>query len=128
MSRKDDIMARKSNLAVQSENQITEQFLEETANEDTGDGMQVEQQTEDYSKYDDAAASAEVAPTRLNDSTLMPKQSDEVMNIVNGSGTKSDKIRRLIALGEKRGSIAKMLGIRYQHVRNVEITPIKRTA
>ena len=46
--------------------------------------------------------------------------------IINSSATKSDKIRQLLATGMKRGDVAKALNIRYQHVRNVEITPIKR--
>jgi hypothetical protein len=70
----------------------------------------------------EAAQKAEQQPE------LMPKQTQEVINIVSSSATKSDKIRQLIALGEKRGTVAKLLGIRYQHVRNVEITPIKRKA
>lgn len=40
--------------------------------------------------------------------------------------TTSSKIRHLTSLGLKRGEIAKILGIRYQHVRNVQITPIKK--
>jgi hypothetical protein len=42
--------------------------------------------------------------------------------------TKSAKIRFLDSKGMKRGDIAKKLGIRYQHVRNVLVTPIKKTA
>lgn len=41
-------------------------------------------------------------------------------------GTKSAAIRKLLAEGKTRGEVAKMLEIRYQHVRNVEITPIKK--
>lgn len=41
-------------------------------------------------------------------------------------GTKSSAIRRLTEQGKSRGDIAKMLNIRYQHVRNVLITPIKK--
>lgn len=41
-------------------------------------------------------------------------------------GTKSSAIRRLSEQGKLRGEIAKMLDIRYQHVRNVLITPIKK--
>lgn len=48
--------------------------------------------------------------------------------IMAGSTTKSVKIRGLLASGLKRGEVAKLLGIRYQHVRNVEITPVKRVA
>ena len=40
--------------------------------------------------------------------------------------TKSSVIRLLHAEGMNRGAIAKKLGIRYQHVRNVLITPIKK--
>lgn len=40
--------------------------------------------------------------------------------------TKSAVIRYLNAEGMKRGEIAKLLGIRYQHVRNVLITPVKK--
>lgn len=40
--------------------------------------------------------------------------------------TKSAKIRFLDAEGLSRSAIAKELGIIYQHVRNVLITPIKK--
>jgi hypothetical protein len=40
-------------------------------------------------------------------------------------GTKSSAIRALIADGYLRGEVAKALNIKYQHVRNVMITPIK---
>jgi len=36
----------------------------------------------------------------------------------------SQKIRKLHSLGFSRGSIAKFLNKRYQHVRNVIVTPI----
>lgn len=52
--------------------------------------------------------------------------SESAQAIVAGTATKSDKIRQLLAIGLKRGDVAKALNIRYQHVRNVEITPIKR--
>jgi hypothetical protein len=39
--------------------------------------------------------------------------------------TKSAKIRYLNSLGWSRGDIARHLEIRYQHVRNVLITPVK---
>lgn len=41
--------------------------------------------------------------------------------------TKSAKIRYLTAKGWQRGAIAKELGVRYQHVRNVQITPVKQS-
>lgn len=43
-------------------------------------------------------------------------------------GNKSNAIRELFAIGTERKDIAKMLNLRYQHVRNVLITPIKRPA
>ncbi len=39
---------------------------------------------------------------------------------------KSTTIRALFAKGYERGQIAKVMQIRYQHVRNVLITPVKR--
>ena len=41
-------------------------------------------------------------------------------------GTKSAKIRYLHSLKWSRSDIAAKLGIRYQHVRNVLITPVKK--
>lgn len=43
----------------------------------------------------------------------------EMSRIVEGLPTKSGKIRALDAAGCKRADIARFLGIRYQHVRNV---------
>lgn len=40
--------------------------------------------------------------------------------------TTSSKIRFLLENGYTRSQIAKVLNIRYQHVRNVQITPIKK--
>jgi len=39
--------------------------------------------------------------------------------------TTSSKVRYLDSQGMSRGQIAKTLNIRYQHVRNVLITPVK---
>jgi len=41
--------------------------------------------------------------------------------------TTSGRIRYLDACGLKRGQIAKILNKRYQHVRNVLITPVKKS-
>jgi hypothetical protein len=43
-------------------------------------------------------------------------------------GATSTAIRTLLGLGYKRGRVAQMLNVRYQHVRNVELEPLKRTA
>lgn len=50
----------------------------------------------------------------------------DAASFIAASGTKSAAIRRLNEKGTSRGDIAKMLNIRYQHVRNVLITPIKK--
>ncbi len=44
-----------------------------------------------------------------------------VNEVTDGHGTKSAKIRALAEAGYERAEIAKALGIRYQHVRNVLI-------
>jgi hypothetical protein len=40
-------------------------------------------------------------------------------------GSVSGAIRGLTAEGKTRGEVAKILGKRYQHVRNVLVTPVK---
>jgi uncharacterized protein with HEPN domain len=40
--------------------------------------------------------------------------------------TKSAVIRHLTSLGKSRSEVAKFMGIRYQHVRNVLTQPIKQ--
>lgn len=52
---------------------------------------------------------------------LSKKQADHI----NGLETTSSKIRYLTAEGLTRSQIAKVLNIRYQWVRNVQITPLK---
>jgi len=42
--------------------------------------------------------------------------------------SKSTKIRTLAGQGFSRGDIARAMNIKYQHVRNVLITPLKRPA
>ena len=41
--------------------------------------------------------------------------------------TKSAMIRAMTADGFSRSEVARSLGIRYQHVRNVLVTPLKRS-
>lgn len=45
---------------------------------------------------------------------------------LNSMETKSAKIRYLTSLQWSRSQIADKLKIRYQHVRNVQITPVKK--
>lgn len=49
----------------------------------------------------------------------MTEESVPAEAVVSGLKTKSDKIRQLAKAGYARAEIARLLGIRYQHVRNV---------
>ena len=51
---------------------------------------------------------------------------EEQNNIVKSTNNVSTKIRMLLATNLKRSEVAKVLGVRYQHVRNVELTPLKK--
>lgn len=53
---------------------------------------------------------------------------DMSMEQIEGYGwkNKSESIRGLYGLGYSRSAIAKFLDVRYQHVRNVLITPLKK--
>ena len=51
----------------------------------------------------------------------------EMSRIVEGLPTKSSKIRALEAAGCKRAEIARFLGIRYQHVRNVLVQGLPKS-
>ena len=55
-------------------------------------------------------------------STLTKAQTSKL----NGLPTKSAKIRYLHSMEWSRSDIARELGVRYQHVRNVLITPVKK--
>ena len=48
---------------------------------------------------------------------------DEMQVIAAPLKTKSDKIRKLWEVGVEKAEIARFLGIRYQHVRNVLMAP-----
>lgn len=60
--------------------------------------------------------------------TVTAKQADGVPEKYRDLETKSAQIRAMSADGYKTGQIAKALGIRYQHARNVLKTPLKKTA
>ena len=55
----------------------------------------------------------------------VPKLSKDQNAQLDQLTTKSGKIRYLTSLEWSRGQIAEKLKIRYQHVRNVQITPVK---
>jgi DNA-binding NarL/FixJ family response regulator len=53
-----------------------------------------------------------------------PKLTGAQTKAISKLPSKSAKIRYLTAKGWSRSQIAGYLGIRYQHVRNVQITPV----
>jgi len=112
----------RTNLAVKTEVEV--EPTSETSNE-----VKTTETTEiDASS---AEANAVAAPNHLGEQaekTETVEMSVEQRQILESSGSKSAKIRGLLATGMKRGAVAKALGIRYQFVRNVEITPVKKTA
>lgn len=60
-----------------------------------------------------------------NTKKTAPTLSKSVKEQLNGLETKSAKIRFLKSEGHSTADIARILDIRYQHVRNVLITPLK---
>ena len=50
----------------------------------------------------------------------------KAQDVLGQETTKSSKIRQLAGMNYTRSQIAKMMNIRYQHVRNVLIQPLKK--
>jgi len=66
----------------------------------------------------------------LQKSDFTGKTTDEIYEIFGTKdkrGSTSVAIRTLLALSYTRSEVAKMLNIRYQHVRNVQLEPVKKT-
>lgn len=64
--------------------------------------------------------------TQINNDVTFAYEMEEEIVSTSTTTTVSSKIRELTAKGMKRGEIAKQLGIRYQHVRNVQLQVLKR--
>ena len=62
------------------------------------------------------------------DVSIKPAAATQQQLIVSSSTTTSSKIRQLRALNVSRAEVAKLLQIRYQHVRNVELQILKRAS
>lgn len=60
--------------------------------------------------------------------TELPLDGSKAKEYIEAHGGISKAIRALAAEGHKYGPISKMLGKRYQHVRNVMITPVGKSA
>ena len=63
----------------------------------------------------------------MNTKKETPKLAKSLNDTLEAFSTKSAKIRFLDSKGYSRGDIARILGVRYQHVRNVLITPIAKS-
>ncbi len=61
---------------------------------------------------------------KINAATLV--SDSKVVDIINSAATKSEKIRRLFALTNDRSTVAYLLNIRYQHVRNVLLQEVTK--
>jgi len=66
--------------------------------------------------------------SKKNEATVTETPAFDRDAFIKMHGGVSKAIRALDAEGKKRGEIAKLLDKRYQHVRNVLITPVKKTA
>ena len=65
--------------------------------------------------------------TKINTNEIATSNNEFNLEVeLKSAGSKSALIRKLNGEGYSRGAIAKMMDIRYQHVRNVLITPIKK--
>jgi hypothetical protein len=60
-----------------------------------------------------------------NQTAPTPKLSKDIQAKMDECVSTSAKIRYLASTGMSRGDIARVTGKRYQHVRNVLITPLK---
>ena len=61
----------------------------------------------------------------MSQSTKSNKSETSMADVLAALPTKSARIRYLAGQNMTTGQIAKTLGIRYQHARNVLITPVK---
>lgn len=57
-----------------------------------------------------------------------PTLSQETTKALEGITTTSGKVRYLASIGMTKGDIHRTLGIRYQHVRNVLLQPLKKAS
>ena len=115
---------RNTQAAQQIDNsQTTEQLIEQGINEQ-GNADAAEQNAQVQAElYAHSQAQAQAAAAEPKTATA-----EAIKSIVESSSNKSNKIRALLALNLKRQTVANLLGIRYQHVRNVELTPLKKGA
>lgn len=70
-------------------------------------------------------AKVETAP-KSNAVVISDQLQKDYQELKDQGQNKSTTIRALHAKGYSRGQIAKVMGVIYQHVRNVLITPVKR--
>ena len=73
-----------------------------------------------------AAKQVEVPNVAPTTPTAEVKPEKSAAELIAEHGNKSNAIRAMSAAGKTKGEIAKALGLRYQHVRNVLSQPLKR--
>lgn len=62
---------------------------------------------------------------KTNTAKRTANQTNKIKKHCDSLPTTSAKIRYLTSEGYSRGEVARLLDIRYQHVRNVLVTPVK---
>lgn len=70
-------------------------------------------------------SNVKVQETKVEETnTPLPLDGSKGEQYIKEQGGVSKAIRQLVSEGHKYGPVSKMLGKRYQHVRNVMITPV----
>lgn len=87
--------------------------------------VQTEVKTEEKPDLDFTAPVVVTAAPIDPKEVIRQRQATKLIELVKAHGTKSQMIRALSAAGMKRTEIKALTGLRYQHIRNVLITPIK---
>lgn len=69
----------------------------------------------------------DIGPTEIEPAkeAVVDHMKMSALELISMFGNKSKAIRALHGMGHKTGPISKVLGLRYQHVRNVLVTPVK---
>lgn len=82
------------------------------------------------SKKKNTVQKEEIVTNEVQNESVHPQQNEINQIVSDESLSKSQKIRKLWVIfgsdNRARSSVAKVLNIRYQHVRNVLITPLKK--
>lgn len=75
-----------------------------------------------------AAVEAKVEETKVEETKKTLADQYNLDKLMDEYKSKANVIRFLRSKGHSRGDIARFMNIRYQHVRNVDLTPLKKSA